>query len=96
MLTAFAKLILLDSLSIGIFKFWKDSIISFVRRDLADDIPDLYDLYIKKLENILIKVALDHCNGKKINAAKKLGVGRNTITRKIKDLNIDWFPDKYF
>jgi two-component system nitrogen regulation response regulator GlnG len=68
---------------------WEESIISFIRRDLADDIPDLYDLYIKKLENILIKVALDHCKGKKINAAKKLGVGRNTITRKINDLNID-------
>ena len=47
---------------------------------------------MSKLETIIIKASLD-CGGKKINAAQILGIGRNTITRKIKDLNITSIKD---
>ena len=67
---------------------WEESIKLVIRNDLSNNIPDLYDLYLEKLESILIKEALDHCGGKKINAANILGIGRNTITRKIKELSI--------
>lgn len=67
---------------------WEESIKLVIQNDLSNNVPDLYDLYLEKLESILIKESLDHCGGKKINAANILGIGRNTITRKIKELNI--------
>ncbi len=67
---------------------WEDSLKLLIKNDLSNKVPDLYDLYIEKLEEILIKEALNHCGGKKINAANILGIGRNTITRKINELNI--------
>jgi len=37
----------------------------------------------------LIHTALDITRGRRIEAAQKLGIGRNTITRKIQELGID-------
>jgi two-component system nitrogen regulation response regulator GlnG len=67
---------------------WEESIKLVIQDDLSNSVPDLYDLYLEKLESILIKESLNHCGGRKINAANILGIGRNTITRKIKELNI--------
>jgi len=67
---------------------WEELIGELVTADLEKKIPNLYDIYIQKLENILINKTLEFCKGKKIIAAQKLGIGRNTISRKIKDLNI--------
>lgn len=39
-------------------------------------------------ESILIKKALQHTNGRRIDAANQLGMGRNTLTRKIQELDI--------
>jgi two-component system nitrogen regulation response regulator GlnG len=69
-------------------KNWEDSLMLFFKNDLSNKTSDLYDLYVQKLEKIIIQASLDHCGGKKINAAQILGIGRNTITRKIKELNI--------
>jgi two-component system, NtrC family, nitrogen regulation response regulator GlnG len=33
--------------------------------------------------------ALQHTNGRRIEAANQLGMGRNTLTRKIQELGID-------
>lgn len=41
------------------------------------------------LERTLIKVAMKHCAGRRQDAAKLLGWGRNTLTRKIKELDLD-------
>jgi two-component system nitrogen regulation response regulator GlnG len=40
-------------------------------------------------ERILLDCALKHTQGHKQEAAKRLGWGRNTLTRKLKELNID-------
>ena len=67
---------------------WEDSLRLAFKNDLTNESKNLYDFYLSKLETIVIKASLDHCGGKKMNAAQILGIGRNTITRKIKDLNI--------
>jgi two-component system nitrogen regulation response regulator GlnG len=67
---------------------WEESLRFKIKNDLSNNINDIYNYYIDKFEEIVISTTLEHCNGKKINAAKKLGIGRNTITRKIKDFNI--------
>ena len=41
------------------------------------------------LGSALIKTALRHTHGRKNDAAVRLGIGRNTITRKIQDLGLD-------
>ena len=40
-------------------------------------------------ERILITRALAHTGGRRIEAAQALGIGRNTITRKIQELGLD-------
>ena len=67
---------------------WEELLSTSINNDLENNTPELYDLYVQKLETILIRNSLEICKGKKIIAAQKLGIGRNTITRKIKDLNI--------
>ena len=67
---------------------WEEILKLLINNDLSNKTPNLYDLYIKKLEKLLIESTIDFCHGKKIRAAKLLGLGRNTITRKITDLNI--------
>ncbi|GAL29264.1 nitrogen regulation protein NR(I) [Vibrio variabilis] len=39
-----------------------------------------------EFERILLEAALSHTNGHKQDAAKVLGWGRNTLTRKLKEL----------
>ena len=67
---------------------WEELLTSLINNDLANNVPNLYDLYIQKIETILLGETLKFCKGKKILGAKKLGIGRNTITRKIKELDI--------
>ncbi len=40
-------------------------------------------------ERTVIRTALRHTRGRRIEAAQRLGIGRNTITRKIQELEID-------
>ena len=50
---------------------------------------DVMDVLGKQFESALIKTALKHTHGRKNDAAMRLGIGRNTITRKIAELGID-------
>ena len=40
-------------------------------------------------EKTVYRAALDFTHGRKVEAAVKLGVGRNTITRKIQELGLE-------
>ena len=50
---------------------------------------DVWDVLTRRFESRLIQTALANTHGRRIEAAHKLGIGRNTITRKIQDLNLD-------
>jgi len=50
--------------------------------------PEVAKIIIPEVESILIKAALKHTSGKKNEAALLLGYGRNTLTRKIKELDL--------
>ena len=65
---------------------WEESLSSHIKSVLLDA-NDLTNLS-KELEKILLQEALRASKGRKIDAAKILGLGRNTITRKIKDLGL--------
>jgi len=51
--------------------------------------PEVWDTLTRKFEGQLIHTALQLTRGRRIEAAQKLGIGRNTITRKIQDLGLD-------
>ncbi len=51
--------------------------------------PEVWDALTRKFEGQLIHTALEVTRGRRIEAAQKLGIGRNTITRKIQELGLD-------
>jgi two-component system, NtrC family, nitrogen regulation response regulator GlnG len=57
-------------------------------RRLASGEKDIMDNLSKSFEKTLIAKALAHTGGRRIEAAGLLGIGRNTITRKIGELGI--------
>jgi two-component system nitrogen regulation response regulator GlnG len=66
-----------------------DIALSFeIKKSLEEKHSDVYAYYISKVEELLINTALSENNNRKNQAAKALGIGRNTITRKITDLDI--------
>ena len=59
------------------------------RRRLEAGEPDVWEALTRQFEGRLIQTALDVTRGRRIEAAQKLGIGRNTITRKIQELGLD-------
>ena len=68
---------------------WESALEGEVDRLLARGIPDVHGVLVQVFERILISRALAHTGGRRIEAALALGIGRNTITRKIAELRID-------
>ncbi|MEO6920870.1 MAG: nitrogen regulation protein NR(I) [Collimonas sp.] len=60
---------------------------------LSNGDADVMDVLGRQFESALIKMALRHTHGRKNDAAVRLGIGRNTITRKIQELGIDGAKD---
>jgi len=56
---------------------------------LASGRVDVWDEMTRRFEASLIQTALAHTRGRRIDAAHKLGIGRNTITRKIQELGLE-------
>jgi two-component system nitrogen regulation response regulator GlnG len=56
---------------------------------LEDGRTDVWDVLTRRFETRLIQTALLNTRGRRIEAAQKLGIGRNTITRKIQELHLD-------
>jgi two-component system nitrogen regulation response regulator GlnG len=50
---------------------------------------DVWEALVNRVEARLIQTALANTRGRRIEAAQKLGIGRNTITRKIQELGLD-------
>ena len=50
---------------------------------------DVWDVLTRRFESKLIQTALLNTRGRRIEAAQKLGIGRNTITRKIQELSLE-------
>ncbi|MEJ1958959.1 MAG: nitrogen regulation protein NR(I) [Nitrosomonadales bacterium] len=51
--------------------------------------PNVLENLSRQFESTLITQALQHTGGKRIEAATLLGMGRNTLTRKIQELGLD-------
>jgi len=68
---------------------WLSQLAQEARRLLEAGVPDVWGHLTRQFEGRLIHVALENTRGRRIEAAQKLGIGRNTITRKIQELGLD-------
>jgi len=68
---------------------WETQLNAWARQQLADNQTDLINNAQEKLESVLISAALESAGGKRTEAARLLGWGRNTLTRKIQSLGLD-------
>ena len=68
---------------------WQESLQKQVEHVLASGKSNLIADLIPQVETILIKAALKQTRGRKNDASKLLGWGRNTLTRKIKELELE-------
>jgi len=68
---------------------WRNSLAQQVALALQRGEQHILDSLSRQFESTLITQALQHTGGRRIEAAALLGMGRNTLTRKIQDLGLD-------
>ncbi|WGS48611.1 nitrogen regulation protein NR(I) [Paraburkholderia sp. D15] len=68
---------------------WEGGLRTEVARMLRENAADVMDELARRFEAAVIREALDFTRGRKVEAAERLGIGRNTITRKIQELNLE-------
>jgi len=72
---------------------WLDLLETQAASMLSGGQPEVMTVLGRQFESALIRTALRHTHGRKNDAAVRLGIGRNTITRKIAELGIDGAKD---
>ncbi|MDD5393113.1 MAG: nitrogen regulation protein NR(I) [Thiothrix sp.] len=68
---------------------WEKSLAQFADFKLNKGAANLLDELTPIFERILLQAALKKTGGRKIEAAELLGWGRNTLTRKLKELGVE-------
>ncbi|WP_087023250.1 nitrogen regulation protein NR(I) [Thaumasiovibrio subtropicus] len=68
---------------------WQQLLAQWANQALHKGQDNLLHDALPEFEKILLSVALDYTHGHKQEAAKLLGWGRNTLTRKLKELNLE-------
>jgi two-component system nitrogen regulation response regulator GlnG len=68
---------------------WSAALASEVDRLIGATPGKVFDQLTRQFEATLIRRALNATGGRRIDAAQLLGIGRNTITRKIQELSLD-------
>lgn len=67
---------------------WQDSLRQWTNAQLQSGQDNILGELMPEVEKTVLQCALKHTHGKKHEAAKLLGWGRNTLTRKLKELNL--------
>ncbi len=75
--------------SMGGDEDWQAALKRWADHRLAEGETALLDKAEPAFERIMIETALKHTGGRRQDAARLLGWGRNTLTRKIKELNME-------
>jgi len=68
---------------------WNAALASEADRLLSAAPGEVFEQLTRQFEATLIRRALNATGGRRIDAAQLLGIGRNTITRKIQELGLD-------
>jgi two-component system nitrogen regulation response regulator GlnG len=62
---------------------WQQALATWARAQLDAGVEDLHAAARRDFDQVLLQAALDHSEGHRGDAALKLGLGRNTVTRKL-------------
>ncbi|TAG35418.1 MAG: nitrogen regulation protein NR(I) [Polaromonas sp.] len=68
---------------------WEEGLETEAMALLATGHSDVWEVLSRRFESKLIQTALHNTKGRRIEAAQKLGIGRNTIARKIQELHLE-------
>jgi two-component system nitrogen regulation response regulator GlnG len=68
---------------------WEAALQRWADQRLMQGTEGLLDIATPNFERIMLKTALKHTGGRRQDAARLLGWGRNTLTRKIKELDME-------
>ncbi|MEJ2591296.1 MAG: nitrogen regulation protein NR(I) [Candidatus Thiodiazotropha sp.] len=68
---------------------WRQLLRAWARKRLQEGCEGLLNEAGPDFETVMIETALEHTAGRRQDAARLLGWGRNTLTRKIKELKLD-------
>jgi two-component system, NtrC family, nitrogen regulation response regulator GlnG len=68
---------------------WQSALKKWLDNQLSRGQDNILESLMPEFERIIISSALTHTGGRKQDAAKLLGWGRNTLTRKMNELNIE-------
>ena len=68
---------------------WQKSLERWADQRLVTGESGILETAVPDFEKIMIRTALRHTGGRRQDAAKLLGWGRNTLTRKIKELGME-------
>ena len=68
---------------------WQEHLKVWLDNQLSSGKSNIIEQALPEFEKILLTCALKHTQGHKQEAAKRLGWGRNTLTRKLKELNMN-------
>jgi two-component system nitrogen regulation response regulator GlnG len=68
---------------------WEGGLGRLAAKMLQDGDKNVYDALCAKFEKAVLQAALEVTRGRRVEAAQRLGIGRNTITRKLQELGID-------
>ena len=68
---------------------WTALLSSEAEQRLARAEPQVWSALTRDFERAVIDAALKACRGRRVEAAARLGMGRNTITRKLRELDME-------
>jgi two-component system nitrogen regulation response regulator GlnG len=64
---------------------WTEALAGDLRRRLAGDDNQLHERYRRAFESVLAHTTVEACRGNQSEAARRLGISRNTLARMLKD-----------
>jgi len=67
---------------------WEEALAAQAQELLAAAAPQVWSTLMRRAETILIRSALQATLGRRVDAAQRLGIGRNTLTRKMQELDL--------
>jgi transcriptional regulator with PAS, ATPase and Fis domain len=74
---------------LGSTQTWQQLLALDANVRLSRSEPEVWTVLTRQFERTLLQSSLEVCRGRRVEAAARLGMGRNTITRKLRELGMD-------
>jgi two-component system nitrogen regulation response regulator GlnG len=68
---------------------WQQLLALEATERLSRSDPEVWSVLTQQFERTILQSSLEVCRGRRVEAATRLGMGRNTITRKLRELGMD-------